>query len=377
MLTAIELAALERELRDERILSVYLDGTAEDFAAQRAWRVALGHSLKDLRAWLAGSSHDEREGFERCVGQLERQLARFTPNVGAPGWVAFIAPDHVRYAERVPVPMPTLAVWSTGPCVAPYIRALKQERPVIVALVDARKAMLYRYQAGALERVQTLHAQATVEPPSHMGDAPRAGFHHGVHGPTGHDEAQRSLLEGTARLLRSVAEQVMRLAGADGWIVVGGIPRVGVQLERALGAPVATRLMRLDWLDVHASDADVTDAAQRAASALRDTATLRRLRELADSGRGNGLAALGPSAVQRALAQGRVRELYLTRRYLEEHTPEAEDAVRSALDQHAAVEQAERDPAKWLDEYGGMAALLRYSLPETGEATTDVGAATG
>ena len=70
----------------------------------------------------------------------------------------------------------------------------------------------------------------------------------------------------------------------------------------------------------------------------------------------------GHAAAERALQQKRVRELYITHRFLEEHTRHAEDAVRDAIDQGATVEEVERGAAERLDKHGGIAARLRYRL---------------
>jgi hypothetical protein len=149
MLSQLQLVTLYRSLREKRVLSVYIDGSATDPAVPRPWRVPLDDALKDLRKWLADSSHVERATFDGCVGVLEQQLAEFDASVGAPGWVAFInSGDESCVAHQLPVAVPTLAVWSTGPCLAPYMRALKETRPVIVAVADARKAEMYRYTLG-------------------------------------------------------------------------------------------------------------------------------------------------------------------------------------------------------------------------------------
>lgn len=363
MLTYTELVMLERSLGDARVLSVYLDGTAEDFAAQRAWRVQLEHSLKDLRIWLADSSHAEREEFERCVMLLEEQLAPLSRGVGARGWAAFITSDGVRDAGRLPVPMPTMAVWSTGACVAPYIRALKQTRRVVVALADARKAKLYCYDRGALEKARTIHAHATLGPPLHMGDAPRVGFHAGVRGTTGRDAAQRVLLKGTSRMLKEVADQALRLAGADGWILTGGIPHASGDLAQLIAHSAPGRVLDLESLDVHATEAEITAAAEHGASTLRDASDLHQIEDIMGDANGSGLVALGPAATRDALEQSRVRELYLTHPFIEEHAADAEDAVRKALAQGALVEEVSREAARQLDGHGGMAARLRYRLP--------------
>jgi hypothetical protein len=363
MLTHSQLVMLERSLSEVTVLSVYLDGTAEDFAAQRAWRVQLENSLKDLRTWLADSSHTEREQFERCITLLEEQLEPFSRGIGARGWVGFITHEGVRYAERLPVPMPTTVAWSTGARVAPYIRALKQTRPVVVAVVDRRKATLFFYDHGMLERKNTVRAHAKVGPVSHMGDAPRVGFHPGVRGAAGRDAAQRILLEGTSRMLKQVTDDALALAGSDGWVLTGGVPRASIELAQLISDSAPGRVLHLETLDVHASEAQIAKAAEVGASKLRDAFDLHRIQDIVEEANGSTSVALGPAATRSALEQSRVRELYLTHAFIEDHAAGAEDAVRQALTQGAVVEEVSREAAQRLDGHGGMAARLRYRLP--------------
>ena len=356
MLTLAQLTTLYRSLRDERVLSIYVDGTAADPAIQRAWRVQLDHGLKSVRTWLADSTHDERESFERCVRLLEGELAPVTASIGAPGWVAFITRDGTREAHQLPVAVPTRAVWSTGPCVAPYMRALKEARPVVVAVVDARKADIYRYRVGQLDRVETIRARRGVEHPTHMSAPPRVGFHSGTRGVAGQDAAQRTLLEGRDRMLADAVDRINELAGHDGWILLGGIRRVVAALSTQLGDRVAA----LDSLDVHATEAAIAEAARAGASRLNTALDNKRISLIAEHAGANGLGTLGPAETRRALEQGTVRELYLTHRYLEDHAADAETAVRSALDQDATVEEVSGSAAEPLDQHGGMAAGLRF-----------------
>lgn len=360
MLTRTELVELERSLREDRVLSVYIDGTEMNAAAKGKWRLDLAHSLQDLRAWLDGSPREERQAFDRCVALLERELDAFAGAVGAPGWVAFITPTGVQRAERVPVPTPTIAVWSTGASIARYMRILKEARPIIMLVVDARKGRLYKYRIGELAPMKTVHAHTTVEPPLHMGNPPRAGFHAGVRGLTGRDAAQRALLTGTRRMTRELALQAVRLAGPDGWILTGGIPEVATQMAGAVARLAPGRVRALESLDVHASDAEIAAAARKGASAMRDAFDLAQIDEIVERANGGSVTALGPAATREALGERRVRELYLTHRYLEHHAAEAESAVRSALAQGATVEEVSHAPANQLDEYGGIGARLRY-----------------
>ncbi len=357
-----QLIALAHSLRDTRVLTVYLDGTATDPAGQRSWRVHLEQSLQNLRAWLDGSDHSERENFEKCIRLLEKELEPFTENVPMHGWAAFITADGVREASLLPVGMPTQAVWSTGVSVAPYMRALKETRPVVVVHADSTRADVYKYYLGKIERVKTLRAYHTVMKPSHMGDAPRVGFHAGTRGDTGHDEAQRSLLVGTTRMLSDAAERAILVAGDDGWIVTGGIPQVSLHLADMLAARAPDRVLHDDSLDIHASKADLAAAARAAASKLRNTMDGARVAEILETSNATGLGAMGPAATRETLDQRRVRELYLTHHFLENHAAAAEDAVRSAIEQGALVEEVSGAAAEHLDAHGGMGARLRYRL---------------
>jgi hypothetical protein len=362
MMNFPQLVALAASLRESRVLTVYLDGTATDPAQQRSWRVQLDQSLDNLRAWLIGSDHSEREAFEQCVRILEKELEAFEENVPMPGWAAFIAADRVHEASLLPVVMPTQAVWSTGASVAPYMRALKEVRPVVVVHVDSTRAAVHRYYLGKLEHVTTLRAYHTVMKPSHMGDAPRVGFHGGTRGDTGHDEAQRSLLAGTKRMLADAAERALHVADPDGWIVTGGIPQVSLHLAGMLASRAPDRVMHDDSLDIHASRAELAAAARAGASKLRNAMDTARVSEILDGCNATGLGAMGPVATRETLDQRRVRELYLTHHYLENHAADAEAAVRSAIDQGALIEEVSGTAAEQLDAHGGMAARLRYRL---------------
>ena len=375
MLTRAQLVTLHRSFRNEHVLSVFIEGSATDPASQRAWRIALDHHLNELREWDADSSHDEREQLERCIQLFEEELAALPGGVATSSWVAFIVAGRLRQAHYLLAPVSTLAVWQTGLCVAPYMRALKEARPVVVAVADARKVQLHLYCVGQLDRVETIRAHHVIDRPSHMGAPPTQGYHSGTRGSAGRDTAQRSLLAGRDRMLAEASDAIQLLAGSDGWIVLGGIPRVIARLAHQLSAVAPHRLLELAALDVHASEAQIAEAARSSASALRNAADARRLAEIADLAEAGGTGAIGAAATEKALEQSCVHELYLTHRYLEDFPPDAEDAVRAALDQDALVEEVSGAAAGWLDEHGGVAAHLRYRVVDPEGALEKAGRA--
>lgn len=368
MLTHSQLVALHRALANRHVLSVYLDGSASDPAMQRSWRVQLDHSLVDLRRWLVDSSHSEREELDQCLHRLETAVGSFSAGIGAPGWAAFITADKVHDAHPLPVAAPTLAVWSTGPCLAPYMRALNEQRPVIVIVADARRASIYRFHRGKPDRVDLIRAHHALDQPMHLGAPPRPGFHTGTRGTAGHDAAQRTLLRGRDRMIAEAADRAHELAGSDGWILIGGIKRVAAKLSQHLVPLAPNRVTQVVSLDVHATDADIAQIARSAASELRDVVNERRVGEIVEMAGAHGLGAVGPADARVALEHSCVRELYVTHRYLEEHPAEAEVAIRAALDQDASVEEVSGKAAERLDRLGGMAVGLRFRASVVEEA---------
>ena len=161
-------------------------------------------------------------------------------------------------------------------------------------------------------------------------------------------------------MIAEAAGRARNLAGADGWIVIGGIKRVAARLAQLLAPLAPNRVLQVDSLDVHASEADIAECARSGASALRDAADARRIAEIIDLAGAHGLGMLGPTDAFLALEHSSVRDLYLTHRFLEDHAAEAERAIRAALDQDAFVEEVSGQAAERLNENGGVAVGLRF-----------------
>jgi hypothetical protein len=358
-----DLVTLRRSLRDKHVLSVYVDRSASDPAERRAWRTALERRVVLLRNELQASSAPEQAEFERCAELAAGALENLGSPAGAGGWAGFITADGVRDVRTLTVETPTFAMWSTGAWLAPCLRDTKEDRSVIVVVADARRAAIYAYRNGVVERIDALHAHHEVQnPPLHMGTQSRSGFHPGTHGTTGHDSAQRGALAGRDHMITDAVERITRFAGADSWILVGGIKAVRARFLADLSIVAPDRVLELDSLDVHASEAEIAEAARAGASTLRDALDSRRIHEIIEGAGAHGLGAVGNEATKDALDHLCVRQLYLTKRYVGEHAVEAETAVRAAIDQDAGVEELGASAAEFLDRLGGIAAALRFPI---------------
>jgi hypothetical protein len=356
------LAALSESLREQKVLSIYLDGRTTDPASRTAWRSLLETELAALRHKVEGD-HDDRKRLDRCIALLEERLATIAGALSAPGFVAFVATDGVAIAEPLPVVMPNVVTWQNGPFVSPYLRAQKELRPVVLGVVDARSARSYRYAVGALSSIQRFHAHAHVDQPTHMGASPRRAFHPGTRGATTTDSVERARLHGTQRMLHELIEHLVHEAAADEWILIGGtatrVDGVIAMLPAAARrrATVAPGLSRLT--SGAALRRAAADAAQRLRQQLDDQIVESALSHAAEHGRGS----VGAQVTREALSERAVHTLLFSLGFMNAHPAAAEELTRLALDGGAGVEIVTGSAAERLDGSGGVAAVLRFVVP--------------
>ena len=249
--------------------------------------------------------HPHRDEFERCVRHLDALISEFSAGVGAPGWGAFITADRVDDAQPLPAPTPTLAVWSTGPCIAPYVRSLKEWRPVVAAVSTWKSATIYRYrtsQSGTRRRVARASLRSTT--PQHMGaPADRVAFTPGTHGKTGHDQPwspERCSRAATAVCRGRRARRGSRRAATDRF-TSWNPARARCTWPTDWKPVVPIGVLELDALDVHSSEAEIADAARSGAS------TTSRRRRRASDRRDRRRVRSARARIRSALAETRQR----------------------------------------------------------------------
>lgn len=371
MLPKERLVELYEKLRETDVLSVYLDGEAHDPAERTAWSRDLDRRLKEERARVEAEAADQVEAFDSAAKRVLEQLEGFSAFLPGRGWVAFATAEALPYAESVAVPMPNLVRWERGLRVAPYVRALKQDRTVVAAVADSRKARVFTYRDGALDEQIDLLADTSVGDLSDVGSSKRGravegqqrtGTHSGTRGQTATDAAQRLLEEGASRLQGAVADKLQALAGSDGFAVIGGTPEVVSALSQRM-AHLEGRVLERPSLHFGMSDADVKAAIEEAASELSRGVQERLLDGVVDLARAGGKGCLGEEATDKALREHRVETLLISRALREQDPDRADHWVGGAFRQGAMVEELSGPGGDRLDaEGGGIAARLRYTV---------------
>ena len=361
MLSRDQLEELYRGLQEEKVLTAYVDGVGKDPALRKVWRRRLSHELEREEHRLNKEEPEEIDAFKAAEERLMRELDDFEAFLPGKGWVGFVAPEGVRHAESLPVQVPNLVRWASGPKVAPYIRGLKQLRPMAIALVDSRRSRIFLYREGVVEEVEDLRADTFLGDLTDGAASQRAGHHSGSRGETATDAAQKLLEQGASRMLRRVKDVCTDLIKPDGFLLLGGDKEAVALLRPMLPRKLDERILENPSLYVEMSLPDVKSAAAEGASTLakyRQNSLLDQIAEQAYSG-GNG--SLGLEETVRALQEGRVDILALSRSFVEVNADLADECVCDAFHQGADVRVFSGDPADRLDaEGGGIGARLRY-----------------
>lgn len=363
MLTHDRLVKLYRELEGQDVLSVYVNGEQHDPAQRDAWRIRLDSGITALRRRLESVDGDGHLGaFDKAWEHIAKELRPFQDAfLPHRGWVAFATADRLWYAQGLPAKMPDLVRWERGARVAPYVRALKQERPVVVAVADSRKARLFEHVDGEITELEGLRADTFVGDLSDVGMRKSPARSSGQRGETSSDQAQRVLEVAAERMLKDLVSVLEERAGSNGIVVLGGTPETVRHMAHTMPKRLDGRVAQRPSMSMDMSLAQVREEVRAAAGDLSEAGHLALVGELADAARSGSLGSLGPEATEKALAEGRVDTLLLSRSFIREHPDFADRCVGAAFAQGADVEEVSGEAGERLDHEGkGVAARLRF-----------------
>lgn len=365
MLTHDKLVKLHQELASTSVLSVYLDGNQHDPAQRNAWRTELEHGLDEARRGLNSAGDEESSAFDLAAGLILRELQDFDGFLPGEAFVAFATADRLCYGETVSVPMPNLVKWERGLAVAPYVRGLKQERPVLVVLLDSQRARVFSYRDGSVHEVADLRADTFVGDLSDSGMSKRSSVNSGLRGETRTDAANRVLEVASGRLVKDLAGVVEQGAGENGFVLLGGAPEMEIAAQEALPKSFGGRVLIDRSLHLEMREAEVRKAVGDAASELTKRWQADLVQQVFDQARAEGLATMGARDTEQALTEARVDMLLLSRTFTGEAPDEVDRLVVLAFAGGAHVEEVSGAAGERLDsESEGIAARLRFRVRE-------------
>jgi hypothetical protein len=360
MLTRRALAELSKEHEEELVLSVYIARDGSDPGARGAWRLRLDGALGAVRAGIEQEKGD-LAAFDRAAASIAAALDGFGRVLPQEGWLGFATADGLFHAEGIPFAPPDLLRWRQGIYAAPYVRALKSTRPVVMALLDGWRARLFEYLQGQMTPAQEMAADRDPVDASDVHGSKRATSTTGMRGETRTEYAQRSLDEESKRLRKQVVETVVHMIGDNGGgVALCGTAKATAAVKKELEEKLPGRVVEISEPSFDSSDAELAAGAAAAASVLTKA---RQARLLESCTQVPDRASCGWRRPYLALAAGAVDTLLVARTLIERAPDDAERLVRLALAQGADGEELGADIGARLRQEGeGVAARLRFRL---------------
>lgn len=360
MLTTRTLASLSREHENDLVLSVYIARDGSDPGARGAWRLRVDGALGAIRAELAERGSEDLGSFDRgaaLIGEVLDGIGRVLPQ---DGWLGFATADELIHTEGLPFAPAEMVRWRQGIYIAPYLRALKSSRPIVMAVLDGWHARLYEYRDGEMTLAQELAGDRFSVDAADVHGSKRATGTTGMRGVTQTEHAQKILDEESKRLRKQVVEAIVQMAGDHGGVVLSGTPKATAAVMKDLEEKLPGRVVEVSE---HSFDSTEAELAAGAAAAASELTRVRQERLLEICTRAPDRGSLGWNRTYQALAAGAVDTLLVARPLIESNPDDAERLVRLALAQGAEVEEIGNDVGTRLwQESEGLAARLRFKL---------------
>lgn len=391
MVTDENLLELTRLHDESGVLSVYVDADPEHKATQRPpWAVSTKNELRDLEERVKAEGPRDRWALlTKRIKALEPTLAELLDSRKSGRGRALFAPlssDDVTEVS-IQLPLTNRVVLAEAAYIRPLIVAVNDGRPAGIAIISRSGVHILDWRLGVLEDVATFELDVDTDEWRRMKGPAMANPSRAQQSAPQRDRFERRLEEQRLKGLEEQARELDRLRVVHGW------DRLAVAGDSRLTQPFSSELSGNDWeIVVDDRTLEGKPATEVAAMLLPELAGAARRRELGQlevaisAALAGGTGALGLAETLDALAQGRAAHLFFNneRDYVGMRAPDgtlmpaeaippqadfaelateprlAERMIEQALATDALVTPLEGAGAAKLDEYDGVAALLRW-----------------
>ena len=352
-----DLAEFSRALEGRMVLSVYLARENEDPGMGPAWRKRLEVALGDLQTDIEAMAPGDLDAFERAVTLVMSALESYGRILPHEGWCAWATEDRLWLAQELPYRPREMVRWRLGAAVAPYVRALKVERPAVLAVLSSMHTSVYRYEHGELSTPVELRAEWPTAEAGDVGISKRATRASGRWGMTKTDYTKRVRDENVRRHRKELEGALREMAAETHLVVLGGTRKAITAARKDLEPEFEGRIAELPQVTFDSPREEMIAHLRAAASRLTEGRQAELLDECEDPHRG----CTGWNETYRALAAGAVDKLLVARAMIDAMPDDAERLVRLALAQGAAVEEVGGEvSARLMQNDGGVCARLRF-----------------
>lgn len=375
------------------VLSIYLDTSVERIQG-KAYFMHFREGCKALRSTMRSAERARQRAFEAAVAQAEDFVTHLlVPR--QPGLALFASgrPDYL-FAVPLPQRLPEEFTWDQQPQLLPLEATLDDHERIAVALFDKGRARLFSLFLGRLEARTAFESDL----PGNLAREERGGTAHPRSARRHEGRVQQRGGTAQARFSQRHEDRVLKHARRTAQVLleqlraqpferllIGGPEEAATLLREELPRPLRVRFAGTLPLAVGASEAEVSQAALAAASAIERRFEMAMIGELLEAA-GMRAVVLGRQATLDALNEERVLHLFLAadftvkgsecprcpRLLLEtDRCPACGEAtvvlldlreriVERALEEGARVEIVSGEAATALASHEGLGAWTRY-----------------
>ncbi len=391
MLTDEDLLELTRLHDENGVLSVYVDADPEHKATQRPpWTVSTKNELRDLEDRVKAEGPRDRWALlTKRIKELEPTLGDLLDSRESGRGRALFAPlssDDVTEVS-IQLPLTNRVVLAEAAYVRPLVAAINDGRPAGIAIISRAGVHILDWRLGVLEDVAAFELDVDTDEWRRMKGPAMANPSRAQQSAPQRDRFERRLEGQLLKGLEEQARELDRLRTAYEW------NRLAIAGDSRLTQSFSSELSGNDWeIVIDDRTLEGKPATEVASMLLPELAEAAKRRELGQvesaisAALAGGAGALGLAETLNALARGRVAHLFFDneRDYVGLRAPDGtlapaeamapsadpdefvteprlvERMIEQALATDALVTPLEGEGAARLDEYDGVAALLRW-----------------
>lgn len=369
MIGVEDVQQLSQSRDPEGWLSLYLtcDPSSNAGADERAdgASLRLRSHIDALLGWL------ERSGQETLLARVRERLAQLTqriaelddprrPGIGRALFIGLSDTDSI-YEFDLPGSVGTSAWLDESPCVRKLLCSIERSRPAGVVVADSEHVKIYEWHPRSLQIVQEIEfvSQLDHNDPDNWS--------------TGKQKFEQASVNEHRRWLESSAKQVCSLAGQWDEIIIVAPPEITDCIRSA--CPQNIHYLELGANHVRTPLSQLMSMITQCLAEHRRADRSHLIGQIIEQSQSGGLALTGPSAVLRALDEGRVETLVYDTdaRPHFDHTLAKTDGkiesdgyhgverlIQQALATRAQVVVVDGTNAEALADHGSVAAKLRW-----------------
>ena len=344
---------------NDNTLTLYLSvdpAYIENQSQTPAWNIWLKNAIKDIESSL---DDHQQPAWKQIINRLDEHFNMYQPNGRT--LVIFMDEDH-KYIQELPLTMQNRKHFGK-PHVAPLLWAMDEYEQYLIVMIDKEKAAFRKAYLGNLQT----ESEMTIDLEYDWGEKtlmPASGGDGQALRQGNNREAFEDMIEAHQdRFYQSVADEVQDLLKKQPMrLILGGNERSANVVESKLHSSVSTHLVSILSIPMDANDKQVMDRIWQTAYNYERNFDFDIVEEVTSMAHANGRGVLGREDLETAMERQQVEQIIMPYNLLQDDPDYAQELTLWSLENNRSIEFVHGQAATKIENAGGIAARLFYSL---------------